>query len=107
VATGQASLPRIGPLRSVIVEVQGIGDRFIVKVIAPDVRGLLASICQYFHEHAVNIETLRARTEAGIAHDTFLVVGQVDSIGLKDHLEQGTLDAGSGTPRLYLLSETG
>jgi glycine cleavage system regulatory protein len=58
-----------------------------VKVVAPDEQGLLSTICRYFQTHDVNIETLQARTKGGVAHDTFLVAGQVDAEGLKARLE--------------------
>ena len=67
--------------------VQGAGDRSIVKVVAPDEQGLLATICRYFQVHDVNIETLQARTRNGVANDTFLVIGNVDAEGLKALLQ--------------------
>jgi UTP:GlnB (protein PII) uridylyltransferase len=87
VATGHALLPVLRPLRPVSVTVQGSGDRSIVKVVAPDEQGLLSTICRYFQAHDVNIETLQARTRDGIAHDTFLVTGEVDAAGLRARLE--------------------
>ncbi|HUC37293.1 MAG TPA: alpha/beta fold hydrolase [Acidimicrobiales bacterium] len=87
VATGTAPLPTLRPLSPVSVTVHGKGDRSMVKVIAPDEQGLLATICRYFQVHDVNIETLQARTRNGIANDTFLVVGSVEAEGLKLTLE--------------------
>jgi glycine cleavage system regulatory protein len=69
---------------SVIVE--GADDRSIVKVVAPDEHGLLATICRYFQSHKVNIESLQARSRHGVARDTFLVIGTVDAEDLKTHL---------------------
>jgi glycine cleavage system regulatory protein len=69
------------------VTVQGADDRSIVKVVAPDEQGLLATICRYFQVHDVDIETLQARTRNGMANDTFLVIGTVDAEHLKAELE--------------------
>jgi predicted amino acid-binding ACT domain protein/surfactin synthase thioesterase subunit len=87
VATGTAPLPGLRPLRPVRVTVQGAGDRSIVKVVAPDEQGLLATLCRYFQVHDVNIETLQARTRQGLADDTFLVIGHVDVEELKGQLD--------------------
>ena len=59
----------------------------MVKVVAPDETGLLATICRYFQVHDINIETLQACTGNGIANDTFLVIGRVEHAGLKAWLE--------------------
>jgi pimeloyl-ACP methyl ester carboxylesterase/glycine cleavage system regulatory protein len=86
VATGSAPPPQIGPLRPVSVVVEGAGDRSIVKVVAPDEPGLLATICRYFQTHKVNIESLQARTRHGVARDTFLVIGTIEAEDLQAHL---------------------
>jgi hypothetical protein len=87
-AAGAVPSPGLRSLRPVSVTVQGAGDRSIVKVVAPDEQGLLATICRYFHVHDINIETLQARTRNGLADDTFLVIGMVEAEGLKAHLER-------------------
>jgi UTP:GlnB (protein PII) uridylyltransferase len=84
----------------VSVTVHGADDRSIVKVVAPDEQGLLATICRYFQVHDVNIETLQARTRNGLADGTFLVIGKVEAEGLKAHLDRPaatTLDAAAPT----------
>lgn len=86
VATGSAPSPTLHPLHPVSVTVQGAGERSMVKVVAPDEQGLLATICRYFQVHKVNIETLQARTRDGVARDTFLVIGRVEAEGLKAQL---------------------
>jgi glycine cleavage system regulatory protein len=86
VANGSAPSPPLEPLHPVRVTVEGAGDRSIVKVVAPDEQGLLATICRYFQMHKVNIETLQARTRHGVARDTFLVIGSVEAEDLKAHL---------------------
>ncbi len=68
VATGRSPTPIVRPLRQVSVTVQGTGERSMVKVTAPDEQGLLSTICRYFQAHHVNIETLHARTNDGIAY---------------------------------------
>ncbi len=87
VAHGAEPSPSLPPLRPVHVTVQGGDDRSIVRVMAPDQPGLLATICRYFQVHDVNIEALRARTASGRANDTFLVVGAVDAMDLKALIE--------------------
>jgi pimeloyl-ACP methyl ester carboxylesterase/glycine cleavage system regulatory protein len=87
VATGKAPIPILQPLRPVSVTVRGSSDRSIVKVVAPDQQGLLSTMCRYFQIHDVNIETLHARTRAGIAHGTFLVKGEIVAEDLKVRLE--------------------
>ena len=87
-ASGVAPPPVLRPLRHVTVTVEGTGSRSIVKVLAPDEQGLLATICRHFQVHNVNIETLHARTRNGIADDTFLVIGNVEAEGLKAELER-------------------
>ncbi|HWD51601.1 MAG TPA: alpha/beta fold hydrolase [Acidimicrobiales bacterium] len=87
VATDTAPLAGLRPLGRATVTVQGADDRSIVKVVAPDEQGLLATICRYFQVHDVDIETLQARTRNGMANDTFLVIGTVDAEDLKAELE--------------------
>jgi pimeloyl-ACP methyl ester carboxylesterase/glycine cleavage system regulatory protein len=101
VATGTAPSPILRALRPVEATVQGIGDRSMVKVVAPDEPGLLATICRYFQVHDINIETLQARTRDGIARLNFLVIGSVDAEGLEALLEQppaGAMAAGAAVP---------
>jgi len=92
-AAAAAPSPGLRALHPVTVTVQGAGDRSIVKVVAPDEQGLLATICRYFQVHDVNIETLQARTRNGLADDTFLVIGKVEADGLKAHLERPPVPA--------------
>jgi pimeloyl-ACP methyl ester carboxylesterase/glycine cleavage system regulatory protein len=87
-AMGTALSSTLQPLRPVSVSVQGAGDRSLVKVVAPDEQGLLATICRHFQDHDINIETLQARTRNGMADDTFLVIGNVGVEGLKAQLER-------------------
>ena len=88
-----APSPGLRALHPVSVTVQGADDRSIVKVVAPDEQGLLATICRYFQVHDVNIETLQARTRDGLADDTFLVIGKVEADGLEAHLERPPVPA--------------
>jgi pimeloyl-ACP methyl ester carboxylesterase len=103
VATENTSRPALGPLKSVIVTAQGVGDRLVVKVVAPDVAGLLASVCNYFHSAGLNIETLRARTNDGVAQDTFLVVGNAQPAEIKQQLEQWLTGSGEAERTLTLV----
>jgi pimeloyl-ACP methyl ester carboxylesterase/glycine cleavage system regulatory protein len=87
VTAGSAPMPTLRPLHPVSVTVEGEADRSMVKVLAPDEQGLLATICRYFQAHDVNIETLQARTRNGVANATFLVIGDVDGEDLEATLE--------------------
>lgn len=105
VATRKAPRVDLGPIRPVIATVQGLGDRSMVKVVAPDKAGLLSAICRHFQEHEVNIETLRARTEGGIAHGTFVVVGSVDPAELRAELEMRPSASRRSTAKLRLVTK--
>ena len=105
-AVEAAPLPALRPLRQVRVTVQGAGDRSIVKVVAPDEQGLLATICRYFQVHDINIETLQARTRDGIADDTFLVIGDVDVEDLTAHLEHPSSLPGAEDGGIPLVAES-
>jgi pimeloyl-ACP methyl ester carboxylesterase/glycine cleavage system regulatory protein len=104
VSTRRAPSTNLAPSPSAAVTVQGIGERSVVKVAAPDEPGLLTTICRFFQLQGLNIETLQARTTGGVAHDTFIVLGTVDVDGLRELLrsggELGATDppAGSGFP---------
>jgi hypothetical protein len=39
-------------------------------------------VASWFAKHGCNVEAYRARSELGVAKDTFVVVGQVDASGL-------------------------
>jgi pimeloyl-ACP methyl ester carboxylesterase len=103
VATGKAPTTAIGPLRPVDVTVEGADQRFVVKVRAPDGKGLMSFICRYFHTHDLNIETLRARSQDGIARATFIVAGDVEPAGLRDQLERWLLQPDPSVRSLRLV----
>lgn len=74
-----------GGAASVRVDGAGTGRAF-VTVAAPDRVGLLLAICRWFADHGVSIESMSASTEAGVARDTFIVIGECDSDELARHL---------------------
>lgn len=83
VAVGSTSAPALGPVRSLQVNVRGVGgDRSMVRVTARDQLGLLSALCHSFAVQGANIESLHARTTEDVADDTFLVVGPVDGEAL-------------------------
>jgi hypothetical protein len=51
----------------------------MVTIEAPDGVGLLWMVASWFAEHDCNVEAYRARSDLGVAKDTFVVVGQVDA----------------------------
>jgi glycine cleavage system regulatory protein len=80
--------PPLRATRPVRVTVQGTdGDRSMVRVTARDQLGLLSALCRWFAAQGAIIESLHARTAAGVADDTFLVVGHVDGDALVRFLE--------------------
>jgi predicted amino acid-binding ACT domain protein len=52
--------------------------RVLLTITAPDRVGLLWAVATWFESHGVNVEAYHARSELGVAKDTFLVVGSFD-----------------------------
>jgi glycine cleavage system regulatory protein len=85
-AAGATSYPFV-PRGAATVTRSGEGDgRSVVKLTATDRIGLLAAVCRWFADHGVSIEAADVETENGIAHDVFLVTGDVDVEALAQHL---------------------
>lgn len=84
-----ASWRPIGPVR---IDVHGSGaGRSLVEIIARDQVGLLSVLCRCFADLGCDIEAVSARTVNGVAHDTFLVTGDLD-----EETVSASLDAVSG-----------
>ncbi len=80
---------RLGPLR---VTVHGTGSgRSLLEVTARDQIGLLSMLCGWLADLDVNIESMHARTLNGVAHDTFLVAGDLDDQALEARAAAPTL----------------
>ncbi|HLX87885.1 MAG TPA: ACT domain-containing protein, partial [Acidimicrobiales bacterium] len=47
-------------------------------VTARDQLGLLSALCRCFADLGADIESMSARTVKGVAHDTFIVTGDLD-----------------------------
>ena len=60
--------------------------RAVITVTAPDRLGLLWAICRWFADHDISIESMNVTTDAGVAHDSFIVVGDCDGDELARHL---------------------
>jgi predicted amino acid-binding ACT domain protein len=75
--------PTFIPTPPVTVEAQpqDVG-RVLVTVEAPDGVGLLWALASWFAAHGCNVEAYQATSAAGLARDTFVVVGEVDPTGL-------------------------
>jgi predicted amino acid-binding ACT domain protein len=56
--------------------------RVVVTITAPDRVGLLWAVAAWFESHGANVETYRATSHAGVASDTFVVVGGCDCAAL-------------------------
>jgi glycine cleavage system regulatory protein len=90
----QAVLGRHEPVRPVFVptppvtvEAQPHGQgRVLVAVEAPDGVGLLWAVASWFARRGCSIEAYRATSVGGVARDTFVVVGEVDTTGLAAEL---------------------
>jgi pimeloyl-ACP methyl ester carboxylesterase/glycine cleavage system regulatory protein len=69
------------------VTVYGAGaDRSLVRLTAPDLIGLLWTVCDWFARHGVGVESLDASTRDGMARDVFLVSGTFLASDLTGHL---------------------
>jgi UTP:GlnB (protein PII) uridylyltransferase len=74
------SAQTLGPVR---VEVHGGGSgRSLVEVTARDQVGLLSMLCRWIADLGADIESMHARTVRGVAHDTFLVAGDIDEVAV-------------------------
>jgi UTP:GlnB (protein PII) uridylyltransferase len=78
------------------VEIHGSGGgRSLVEVTAQDQVGLLSTLCRWIGELAADIESLHARTVRGVAHDTFLVAGDVDESLVSGRAPRATGNSGA------------
>jgi pimeloyl-ACP methyl ester carboxylesterase/predicted amino acid-binding ACT domain protein len=79
VAEGAPPPISVQPVGPVKVEIHGSGGgRSLVEVTAQDQVGLLSTLCRWIADLGADIESLHARTIRRVAHDTFLVAGDVD-----------------------------
>ncbi len=70
------STGHLGPVR---VEVRGTGaGRSLIEVDARDQIGLFSAVCRCISDLGADIESVDARSVDGRAHDTFIVVGDLD-----------------------------
>lgn len=71
------------PIPPVTVDTQPQDSgRALLTITAPDRVGLLWAVATWFESHGVNVEAYHARSELGLAKDTFLVVGSFDCADL-------------------------
>ena len=63
-------------------------QRTLIRVVAPDQVGLLSTICGWFADHDLSVESLHAATDGEIARDVFLVEGTCDARDLARHLSR-------------------
>ncbi len=54
----------------------GNNDRVLVRVVARDQIGLLATICRYFADRGLSVETVHASTDGETARDVFVITGE-------------------------------
>jgi UTP:GlnB (protein PII) uridylyltransferase len=86
-----SSATSVAPAGVATVRVHGAHTgRAVVAVTAPDRLGLLWAICRWFADHDVSIESMSATTDGGVAHDTFIVIGDCDGAELARHLSRGS-----------------
>lgn len=103
--------PVVGAVQSARVEIQGSGaGQSLIEVTAPDQIGLLSALCRCFADLDVDIESMHARTIRGAAHDTFLVVGDLEVTAVSECLNRQVTDTTSKSvlnpsprPRLRLV----
>jgi pimeloyl-ACP methyl ester carboxylesterase/glycine cleavage system regulatory protein len=91
-AADGAPEPDVASIGRVEVRVNGtIDGRAVVTVTARDRIGLLWSICRWFADQGVGIESLHATTDRGVAVDSLIVLGAVDAERLAADLSAGRL----------------
>jgi pimeloyl-ACP methyl ester carboxylesterase/glycine cleavage system regulatory protein len=81
--------PGVSAIRARVVSYGAGTDRSLVRVTAPDQRGLLWAVSDWFARHGVSIESLDASTTEGVAHDVFLVTGKFAAADLIRDLSRG------------------
>jgi predicted amino acid-binding ACT domain protein len=89
-ASLQAVLGRQEPVKPVFIPTPPVTveaqpqdqGRVLVTVDAPDGVGLLWAVATWFAQRGCNVEAYHATSTAGLARDTFVVVGEVDATGL-------------------------
>jgi len=85
VTTGTPPPLSLRPLGPVRVEVHGGGTgRTLLEIVARDQIGLLSTLCRWINSIGGDIESMHVRTLKGVAHDTFLVAGDLDPEALAD-----------------------
>jgi UTP:GlnB (protein PII) uridylyltransferase len=61
-------------------------EQTLVRVQAPDQVGLLSSICRWFANQELSVESVHATTDGNIASDVFLINGTCNAAALQLHL---------------------
>jgi pimeloyl-ACP methyl ester carboxylesterase/glycine cleavage system regulatory protein len=81
--------PEFVPVGRAIVTAYGSeGQPTLVRVEAPDQVGLLSTICTWFADHDLSVESLHAATDGDVARDVFLVDGSCDARDLARFLSR-------------------
>ncbi|HTD50495.1 MAG TPA: alpha/beta fold hydrolase [Acidimicrobiia bacterium] len=88
-AGAQPARPNFLPIGRATVTAYGSQrQRTLIRVLASDQIGLLSTICRWFADHDLSVESLHAATDGEIAHDVFLVQGSCDARDLARHLSR-------------------
>jgi UTP:GlnB (protein PII) uridylyltransferase len=61
-------------------------ERTLVRVRARDQIGLLTTICRWFSDNELSVESVHATTDGETARDVFLVNGNRDAAALEHYL---------------------
>ena len=86
--TGATPSPPLRPIGTAGVDIHGSGaGRSLVEITAGDQLGLLSTLCRCFADLGADIEAVSARTVKGVAHDTFIVTGDLDEEGILGQLD--------------------
>jgi len=77
----------VNPVGRIDVEVKGSGaGRSLIEVKGPDRVGLLSAVSRCFAELGADIESVHARAAKGVAHATFVVIGDLDAQAISERL---------------------
>jgi UTP:GlnB (protein PII) uridylyltransferase len=88
-AAGHQERPDFVPLGHATVTVYGNQrQRTLIRILAPDQIGLLSTICYWFADHDLSVESLQAATDGETAHDIFLIKGSCRAQDLARHLSR-------------------
>ena len=74
--------------RATVTDYGSEPDRTLIRVSAPDQIGLLSTICRWFADNNLSVESVHATTDGKMARDVFLINGNCRAADLARHLSR-------------------